>query len=296
MTTRQTYVAFSIGLAVLLAGSTGFAQNSDSGRVRIGIGTIEYQAPDPSRRAAQDTRAFVDMLTTALVRTGKFDLIERQRMESILQEQQMGSAGLTDGYDVLRLGGLDYLVIGAITQFGATVERAPFLSLDTVRSRMTMAVDIRLVDVENGLTAIADTVAVEMDGDGDTDEYELRRRLDAQRTVLLGDVMRAVAMDITWLIVSQAHPIRVAAATAGGEIILNYGSGLLTSGLILHVYSEGESFTDPATGEILGSEERLVARISVARTEDRFSRAQVLAEYSPIEPGMIARIIDIGGQ
>lgn len=290
MTNRLTIGVSASCLAALL-GSTAFAQETGSGRVRIGIGNIEYQAPDQYSSAAEGTRAFIDMLTTALVKTGKFDVIERQRMESILREQQMGSAGVTDGYDILQLSGLDYLVIGAITQFGATIEKAPFLSLDNFRSKMTMAVDIRIVDVENGLTAIADTVAVEMDGEGAVDEWELRRRFETERTVLLGDVMRAVAMDITFLIVSQVHPIRVATKTTSGEVILNYGNGLLTRGHTLHVYSEGESFTDPATGEILGSEEQLVARITVTQAENRFSRAQVLSEYSPIEPGMLARIV-----
>jgi len=46
------------------------------------------------------------MLTTALVKTQKFDVIERDRMEAILAEQGMGGFGLTDGYSDLHLSGL----------------------------------------------------------------------------------------------------------------------------------------------------------------------------------------------
>ena len=99
------------------------------------------------------------------------------------------------------------------------------------------------------------------------------------------------ARDITFMVVSSVYPIRVATRSANGEVILNYGDGLLMEGDTLHVYSEGESFTDPTTGEVLGSEEELVARITVTSAENRFSKARVLSEYSAIDAGMIARIV-----
>ena len=269
-------------------------------RIRIGVGDIEYRAPDSDRDkrysaygrgVREDTRAFIDMLTTALVKTQKFDVIERDRMEAILAEQGMGNFGLTDGYSNLHLTGLDYVVIGAITQYGMTEEVAGFGGFGTAKKKANMAVDIRVLDAENGTTAIAESVAVEADGSRGFALEGVGARVKDDAAQLLGNVMRMAARDITFMVVSSVYPIRVATKAASGEIILNYGDGLLTNGDTLHVFSEGESFTDPATGEVLGSEEELVARISVTSAEGRFSKARVLSEYSPVEAGMIAKIV-----
>ena len=292
----------SLAVALTLAlGLPAFAQEQQaSQRIRIGVGDIEYRAPDSDRDkrysafgrgVREDTRAFIDMLTTALVKTQKFDVIERDRMEAILAEQGMGGFGLTDGYSELHLTGLDYVVIGAITQYGTTEEVAGFGGFGTAKKKANMAVDIRVIDAENGTTAIAESVAVEADGSRGFAIEGVGARVKDDAAQLLGNVMRMAARDITFMVVSSVYPIRVATRSASGEIILNYGDGLLMNGDTLHVYSEGESFTDPATGEVLGSEEELVARITVTSAENRFSKARVLSEYSPVESGMIAKIV-----
>ncbi len=288
-----------IATLVLVPG-LALAQDAAPERIRIGVGDIEYLAPDSDRDKAfsafgrglrEDTRAFIDMLTTALVKTQKFRVIERDRMEAILGEQGMGGFGLTDGSSNLHLSGLGHVVIGAITQYGMTAEVAGFGGFGAAKKKANMAVDIRILDAENGTTAIAESVAVEADGSRGFALEGVGARVKHDVAQLLGNVMRMAARDITFMVVSSVYPIRVAARTGAGEIILNYGDGLLLDGDTLHVHSEGESFTDPATGEFLGSEEELVARIAVTSAEARFSKARVLSERSPIEAGMIAQIV-----
>lgn len=297
---QRTRAVMGVALA-LVVGLPALAQEQTAPqRIRIGVGDIEYRAPDSDRDKAygafgrgvrEDTRAFIDMLTTALVKTQKFDVIERDRMEAILQEQGMGGFGLTDGYSDLHLTGLDYIVIGAITQYGTTEEGASFGGFGTAKKKANMAVDVRVIDAENGTTAIAESVAVEADGSRGFAIEGVGARVKDDAAQLLGNVMRMAARDITFMVVSSVYPIRVATKSASGEVILNYGDGLLMDGDTLHVFSEGESFTDPATGEVLGSEEELVARITVTSAENRFSKARILSEYSPIDAGMIARIV-----
>ncbi len=291
-----------LGVALCLAiGFPVFAQDQTAPqRIRIGVGKIEYRAPVSDRDkmysaygrgVREDTRAFIDMLTTALVKTDKFDVIERDRMEAILAEQSMGDFGVTDGYSNLHLTGLDYVVIGAITQYGVTEEVAGFGGFGTAKKKANMAVDVRVLDAENGTVTIAESVSVDADGSRGFAVEGVGARVKDDDAQLLGNVMRRAARDVTFMVVSSVYPIRVATKTGDGEIILNYGDGLLVDGDTLHVYSEGESFTDPATGEVLGSEEELVARIAVTSAENRFSKARILAEYSPVEAGMIAKIV-----
>lgn len=304
--TRRGSMAGLVALVLLglFVGSTALAaQNAAPERIRIGVGNIEFRAPDSDRNkmysafgggVREDTRAFIDMLTTALVKTQKFDVIERDRMEEILKEQGMGSFGITsDGYDQLNLTGLDYVVIGAITQYGITEEGASFGGFGTAKKKANMAVDVRILDVENGTAALAESVAVEADGSRAFAVEGVGGRVKDDAAQLLGNVMRLAARDITFTVVSSVYPIRVATKAGNGEIILNYGDGLLQDGDTLHIFSEGESFTDPTTGEVLGSEEELVARVSVTSAESRFSKASLLAEYSPVEAGMIAKVVAV---
>ena len=63
---------------------------------------------------------FMVMLETAIVKSGKMDVMERGRLSDILGEQSFAEYGLTDaGGQVGSLRGIDYLVYGAITKFGA---------------------------------------------------------------------------------------------------------------------------------------------------------------------------------
>ena len=82
-------------VTILLAFGMLFSNSVFAGNVTIAIGDIEYRAKDSSENkrygaygkgSREDIRAFVDMLTTALVKTRKFDVIERDRMAEILKE------------------------------------------------------------------------------------------------------------------------------------------------------------------------------------------------------------------
>jgi curli biogenesis system outer membrane secretion channel CsgG len=114
----------------ILCSHSVFAE--EGGKQTIAIGEIEYRAKDSSENkrygaygkgSREDTRAFVDMLTTALVKTRKFEVIERDRMAEILKEQGLSLGGVANGGfegDGLNLAGVDFIVTGAITEYGET--------------------------------------------------------------------------------------------------------------------------------------------------------------------------------
>ena len=76
---------------------------------------------------------------------------------------------------------------------------------------------------------------------------------------------------------------------SNGDVMLNYGKALLGEGDVLEVFSQGEAFTDPDTGEELGREEEFIGKLSVSSVQDRFSKAQVI-EGQGVADGMIARV------
>ena len=87
---------------VLIINAPAYSQQ----KATIAVGGIEYRAKDSAENKhyraygqdpREDTRAFVDMLTTALVKTKKFDVIERERMSEVLKEQGLSLEGIAKG-------------------------------------------------------------------------------------------------------------------------------------------------------------------------------------------------------
>lgn len=97
-----------------------------------------------------------DMLTNALVETGRFTVVERSHLDKILSEQGLALEGAVDastGAQVGRLVGAQYLVLGAVTKFeeniqggklGRAIKRAV---LYTARIGITM----RVIDATSGV-------------------------------------------------------------------------------------------------------------------------------------------------
>ena len=91
----------------------------------------------------------VDILSTKLASSGKFILLERSDLSTLLEECQKNGGGSATI-------GADYMIIGSITEFGRknTGKNGVFSSQKT--QTVDAAVAIRLVDVSSGLIIYSD--------------------------------------------------------------------------------------------------------------------------------------------
>ena len=91
----------------------------------------------------------LDILSAKLAASGKFLLLERSDLASLLEECQKGEKGSV-------AIGADYMIIGSITEFGRknTGKNGVFSSQKT--QTVEAAVAVRLVDVSNGLIIYSD--------------------------------------------------------------------------------------------------------------------------------------------
>jgi len=106
-------------------------------------------------------------LITALVKTHHFIVIERNRLDQVIKEQNLGMAGLIDSQSASKVGqllGIDYIVTGGITEFGikksgtaigygGEVDAGIGLEKGTAR----IVLDARVIDVESGGIIFAET-------------------------------------------------------------------------------------------------------------------------------------------
>ena len=282
--TKRVSVGLAWGLAsaALLFGAAAGAQTKPI----VAVGKLETAAQSIScvgwegvgANCNRDlTEGFRVMLEAAVVQTGKMDVMEREQWDNILAEQGFDELGLTDRSG--RVGGLtgaDYYLYGTITRFGSTDAGYRFEGLDLGKKRLAieMGVDLKITEVATGRIVVADSVKATLEQGREFRVAGYKRR-DASADPF-ADIQEVVAAKIAETLVTSRIPIKVIQVQGDGTLILNYGDVFFSPGDRLAAYEVGESFVDPDTGEVLGSEETQVGVVEIVRAEQKFSRARAV--------------------
>ncbi len=129
---------------------------------RVPVTIYEFHSGVP----AVSVTAATDMFTTALVRSAQFRVVERQRLnQGVLYEKQMNAAGQTTGDAAQKqLRGARYIFEGTVSEANASGDQHQAgvnvggLSLGGGTNKDTIAVDVRILDADNG--DVLDAVSV----------------------------------------------------------------------------------------------------------------------------------------
>ncbi|MBN1897973.1 MAG: hypothetical protein JW827_04280 [Spirochaetes bacterium] len=119
-------------------------------------------------------KAVSDEIIALFVQTKRFDIIERGRLQQILEEQQMQLSGLINTEDAVRVGkiaGAKYIIFGSVTGADATHSEEEKTVVEKTKSgkvkkdryiltswRGTVNLSARLVDIETGVVLLGKTV------------------------------------------------------------------------------------------------------------------------------------------
>ena len=214
--------------------------------------------------------AATDILVTELTKSGKFIVVERDRMEKIMEEQKLQSQGMTDPLTVAQVGrvlGLEAIVIGAVSQFGVKTEGSDYLISQTKKQVADVTVDIRLVDVQSGAVLMADSGKGQAKskkgsflGMGTKGGYD---------ETIEGEALRAAIVQFVTNIASQLNKKAwscTIADASGDDIYLNAGqdSGV-KAGMKLDCFSQGGEIRDPRSNLVIGHRERYLGVAEVQR-------------------------------
>ena len=255
----------------------------------VGITKIKAPVDDPGFYTRVNTKAnnFETMLETQLIRTQRFKVMERNRVDEILAEQglnnEFGDASTAGGG--FNVGGVDYLVYGAITKFGQTEKVMATGGFSTAQLITEFVADIKVVDASTGEIRRAETAEVELKTAGAvaTGDF-VSGNADADP---LSDAQRVAAKKVAGIIATSIFPMEV--VKGGDTIYVNYGDAILDEGDLLAVFRPGEELIDEATGINLGSEETVVGTIQVTEATPNFSKATLKSGSVP-ERGDLVRL------
>jgi hypothetical protein len=227
------------------------------------------------------------MLTTELMKTGRFIVVERQALGDILGEQELGQAGIIRKETAAKVGqvlGAQIIVRGVVSEFdmrksgGGGGIRIKGISLGLKASNAHVAVDIRLIDSSTGQVLHSHNAVGTAKSTG-LNVGIARGDVDFgaggfQKTPL-GQATRQAIHDAVNFIISKMESIPFTAKVikfSGNKVYINAGSSMnIRPGDKLYAYSKGEEFIDPDTGLNLGSEETLIGTVEVNDVKDKYS-------------------------
>jgi curli biogenesis system outer membrane secretion channel CsgG len=216
-----------------------------------------------------------DMLATALVKTGKFSVIERQELDKIVEEQKLGESGLVTPQTAPKVGqllGAELFVVGAVTECGTKESNigggiSVFGGgLKTKKARTV--VDIRLINTTTGEIIASESEEGTESTTGVAVRYEDIdfNNQDSWDNTDIGKATREAVNKTVELIADNMKKIpwsgKILKVNTDGTVIMKPGSeGNVTPGMEFFVVRKGEEIKDPDTGLSLGSEETKVGKI-----------------------------------
>jgi curli biogenesis system outer membrane secretion channel CsgG len=260
----------------------------DRSSTRPTLAVLPFGATDRVK-ATTDFR-IGDVLTTTLFKTGRFDLVERDRLDEILKEQRFGRSGLVDESTAARIGklsGAAAVVFGVLSS--ATQQQYDRFSYDLIRTEVR--VDARAVDTATGRLIFTESA----EGASETKVIT-----DARGTVISGAVdprseySKATAQATLVLAEKLARQFPVMGfviAVSGGSMVVDIGSSRdVAARDRLVVIRPLERLVHPVTKKPAGWRKAVLASGEVQAVEATSSTASLVPAgegAQPVKPGDI---------
>lgn len=289
--------------AMLLPMGLGYAQL----KKRVAVFTFEDKTDHSwhwwDGRGPGDGMA--DMLTTSLVKSGKYTVIERQEVNALIDEQKLGQSGLVTPQSAAEMGkllGVELAVVGAVTEFGHSKKDvggklSSGFGLGVKTQKATVAIDVRLINTTTGEILAADNIRKEESKGGlsvATPDFRFKDQSQFDNS-LVGKATRACVEEIMEKIESQMESLPwegKVILVKGTTIFIKPGSNAgVKVGDSFAVYSLGESLIDPDTGLELGSMEEKIGTIEVTKLVSGGKAAQAVSKMgSGFKKGDVVRL------
>lgn len=242
-----------------------------------------------------------DLLTNALVKDGTYIVLERSKIEQILQEQNLGASGRVDASTAAQIGkilGADAVIIGTITQFNVEQSRSGgniggFLGIGGSREKNKAIVQVnsRLVSTTTGeILAVAE-------GEGKADKsgggFSLRGLSGSTSTdnvdTLLSTAAESAIAQMSGELVTANNKLAtlpsviptvsaIVADITGNLITINKGSesGFRT-GMNLSIERVVKEVKDPQTGKVLRSITSPVGRVELIEVSNGYATGKIVS-------------------
>jgi TolB-like protein len=231
---------------LLLCGAALPGYMSVHAQTKTTIAVLTLEAKNVSQETAD---AVADILCTELFNSQRFNVIERQAITRILEEQKLQMIGVTDMSKAVEIGkilNVEKIMIGSVSRLGDSY-----------------IINTRLVDVKTGATDLAQNAKSNNGEEGLTNAInDLVSRI-AQKVTVEGSIIR-IKPEIVLIDLGQKHG--------------------LVQDQELAVIRIGDVVTDLG-GAIIGRSEDIIGSLRVTSLKPEYSEAVVLKSNTAIKVG-----------
>jgi len=168
--------------------------------------------------------AAADELTTQLVQTGEFSVVERQQIDAVLSEQKLSMSGAVDAATAAKIGkllGAQAVIVGSITQFSLDTKSAGIGRFAATYTEAESVLDARLVNTTTGeIIAVADGSGKKRLGGAAYKDFNFERDMNAG---VAQEALRPAIENVVEKILEQKPELeKLAGAAPVGQVV---GSG-----------------------------------------------------------------------
>jgi curli biogenesis system outer membrane secretion channel CsgG len=292
-------IAISPAAAQVRVAQTQVAQTP---RMRIAVLDFEYASTGQDWwwwGGVAPSQGVSDLLTNKLVDGGAYTLIERSRIEAVLQEQNLALSGRIDASTAAQVGrilGADAVVIGSVTRYNLNQgsNGVSVLGIGVGRRRDSAEVELtaRLVNTTTSeIMATAQGTGEARQGSGGVSVGGLVNvESDNNNTdELLSNAAQAAVEQLSAQLTEKAGTLAAApmaiptisalvADVAGSTVIINKGSqDGFRAGMTISIERVTREVKDPATGEVIRTVTSPVGRIELTSVDARSSEGRVVS-------------------
>jgi curli biogenesis system outer membrane secretion channel CsgG len=281
-------------LAVMELNGSALRIQQTTGQMPQGGGVQTTQTvnlPPPPEFA----RTLTEILTTALINTGRFVVLERQQMQAVIAEQDLNTAGRVNKETGAAQGhiiGAQAMISGDITGYSYTQQSLGGSAFNVIKntkvgaSRVSASVtiDLRLIDAATGevlASAKANGSANSTGVAADLIKEDQQVTAAGTWSTPLGQASRTAITKVVEHLVAEMPKPRWSAKVVevrDGVVYLNAGTdGGVSPGVVLEVYEVQEPLIDPDSGKNLGAPDKLLGEIQIETVQAGFSTASVVS-------------------
>lgn len=274
---------------------TGSALRMQTAQAPTSSGGVTTQTTVSIPAPAEFARSLTEALTTTLVATGKFIVLERLALSQVQQEQDLGASGRVNAETAAAQGkliGAQVLITGDITQFayqrsaigGKFSNIVKGLDAGVERVSASVSIDLRLID------AVTGEVIASIKGDGSSAQQGVTTHLTRDEknydgsvalSTPLGKASREAIQKSIAGIIANVPKLKWSARVIDfrdGVVYVNAGSALgIVKGMTLEIFAPQPTLIDPESGRNLGSLEKLIGEVVIDGVEKEFSTATVVS-------------------
>jgi curli biogenesis system outer membrane secretion channel CsgG len=309
-------MGLTIQNASALWGKAGTATESSNAKMNLGeykglkqaIGCKDFGNESGWSGQWEIGRNLAIMLESALYDTGRFVIVEREKLKDVIAEQDLAASGRTAKAGKVAQTGLirpcRYLATGAITTVDEKQSGGDAgISIGGVRlgggkSEAQVTVIVKLIDTttseiiaKESITGKAGNTALRVGVSAGIVNTELGGFKKTPLGQAAQDCINKASEFIAKKMETFPFEGSVVKISESGQVIINRGSQFgVEAGQELVMAKQGELMTDPDSGEILGHEEgKVIGKIKVAKVAEKLSYCDVVDGEKNPDAGTVVK-------